>query len=119
MVFNRETRPLYTEAVIPRQGQSNIPHDKRQLVPDSVRAQVELEIINNPTTVLFRQLGRERVKVLVGRSLEHDNVLLVVRQAVNDVGGLFARFELLVFVETFLGLWCLRNYESRYDGGEV
>ena len=77
----------------------DIPHDESQLVPHTIRAQVKLEIIHDPAAVLFGQLGGERVKVLVGRGLEHDDVFLVVRDAVDDVGVFAARLELLVLFE--------------------
>lgn len=81
------------------------PHDKRQLVPDTLPTrQGEFEIENGPSTLCLGQFPNKRVKVLVGRRFENNDILLVVGETIDYIAQLFALLELLELFDTLGGL---------------
>jgi hypothetical protein len=95
----------------------NLPHDKAQLVPNTLSTwKSVLEIVNRPSTFLLRQFTNKGVKVLLLRSLEDDNGSLVLGQTVDDVRELLAGLQLGEFVEALGALGRSRSGIGRkYD----
>ena len=92
----------------------DVPHDEAQLVSDSFSSRKSiLVVVHYPSTFLFRQFPNELFVVLLLGSPEHYDGSSIIRQAVHDVGELFASFELLELLEAFLGL------SERSEGEEV
>lgn len=82
----------------------NSPHDETQLVPLSLSL-VKLQVIDTPSTLLFRQLLDERLEI--GRSgfiqldlLQSGNGLHAFAHTVHDKLVLFAELELFIGLET-------------------
>lgn len=79
----------------------HLPLDKSQLVPNSTIFQSVLKVVHCPSTFLLRELSDKLVIVFIGRRVEDDNRLFVVRDTKDDVGEFLAGLELRVFLETF------------------
>ena len=80
------------------------PLHKDELVADTLARELVLKVVDGPPALLLGEVGDKLLKVARLGRLEDNDALLVVRDAVDDVGELLARLQLLVLLETLLDL---------------
>lgn len=80
------------------------PLNKDELVADTLARELVLKVVDGPPALLLGEVGDKLLKVARLGRLEDNDALLVVRDAVDDVGELLARLQLLVLLETLLDL---------------
>lgn len=81
------------------------PLNEDELVALALAGELVLEVVHGPPALLLGEVGDELLKVARLGRLEDNDALLVVRDAVDDVGKLLARLQLLVLLETLLDLF--------------